>query len=69
MRLTSIRFLAVAILIPSLFAQTPLQLSLKQAVDMALAPDGNTRVKLAEEAIQQAEARSAEAREWLPPRA
>jgi outer membrane protein len=67
MRLTSIRFLAVAILIPGLFAQTPLQLSLKQAVDMALAPDGNTRVKLAEEAIQQAEARSAEARAALLP--
>jgi len=67
MRLTSIRFLAVAILSPGLFAQTPLQLSLKQAVDMALAPDGNTRVKLAEEAIQQAEARSAEARAALLP--
>ena len=32
----------------SLFAQpAALQLSLKQAVDLALAPDGNTRVKLA----------------------
>jgi outer membrane protein len=51
-----------------LFAQTPvLQLSLKQAVDLALAPDGNTRVKLAAEAIRQAEARSAEARAALLP--
>jgi outer membrane protein len=44
-----------------------LQLSLKQAVDLALAPDGNTRVKLAGEAIKQAEARSAEARAALLP--
>jgi outer membrane protein len=51
-----------------LFAQPPvLQLSLKQAVDLALAPDGNTRVKLASEAILQAEARSAEARAALLP--
>jgi outer membrane protein len=51
-----------------LFGQPPvLQLSLKQAVDLALAPDGNTRVKLAAEAIRQAEARSAEARAALLP--
>ncbi|MGD0301818.1 MAG: TolC family protein [Bryobacteraceae bacterium] len=52
----------------TLFAQpTALQLTLKQAVDLALAPDGNTRVKLAAEAIRQAEARSAEARAALLP--
>jgi outer membrane protein len=51
-----------------LFAQPPvLQLSLKQAVDLALAPDGNTRVKLAVESIRQAEARSNEARAALLP--
>jgi len=51
-----------------LFAQpAELQLSLQQAVDLALAPDGNTRVKLALEAIKQAEARSAEARASLLP--
>ena len=51
-----------------LLAQPPvLQLTLKQAVDLALAPDGNTRVKLAAEAIRQAEARSAEARAALLP--
>jgi outer membrane protein len=51
-----------------LFAQPPvLQLNLKQAVDLALAPDGNTRVKLAVESIRQAEARSAEARASLLP--
>ena len=52
----------------TLFAQpTALQLTLKQAVDLALAPDGSTRVKLAAEAIRQAEARSAEARAALLP--
>ena len=51
-----------------LLAQPPVvQLSLKQAVEMALAPDGNTRVKLAEEAIRQTQARSAEARAALLP--
>jgi outer membrane protein TolC len=44
-----------------------LQLSLKQAVEMALAPEGNTRVKLAEEAMKQAEARRLEARAALLP--
>ncbi len=49
------------------FAQSPLQLSLKQAVDIALAPDGSTRVKLAEEAIQQSESRAAQSRAALLP--
>lgn len=44
-----------------------LQLSLKQAVEIALAPEGSTRVKLAEEAIKQAEARVGQARAALLP--
>ena len=44
-----------------------LQLSMKQAVDIALAPEGNTRVKLAEEAIKQAEARANQSRAALLP--
>jgi outer membrane protein len=44
-----------------------LQLSLKQAVDLALAPEGNTRVRLALEDIKQAEARSEETRAALLP--
>ncbi len=65
------------ILIPGLaFSQDPLQrlverdvlsLSLKRAVDLALAPEGNTRVQLAREIIRQAEARSAQARAALLP--
>src|SRR5260370_32536486 len=49
------------------FAQSPLQLSLKQAVDIALAPDASTRVKLAEEAIQQSESRAAQSQAALLP--
>jgi outer membrane protein len=64
----SIRIAVVTVFGPLLFGQpAPLQLSLKQAVDMALAPDGSTRVKLAEETIRQAEARSAETRSALLP--
>lgn len=60
--------LLVAFVACAAWAQQPaLQLSLKQAVDLALAPDGNTRVKLAEETIRQAEARSLEARSTLLP--
>src|SRR5215467_10723886 len=47
--------------------ETALPLGLKQAVDLALAPDGNTRVKLAREAIEQAGARMAESRSALLP--
>jgi len=46
---------------------TGLRLSLKHAVEIALAPDGNARVRLAEESTRQAEARSAQARAALLP--
>jgi outer membrane protein len=63
-----IRHLCAVLVISPLFAQPPvLQLSMKQAVDIALAPDGNTRVKLAEEGIKEAQARSAESRSLLLP--
>jgi len=44
-----------------------LQLSLKQAVELALAPEGSTRVKLAEEALKQARSQADEARAGLLP--
>src|SRR4029079_5594412 len=44
-----------------------LPLSLKRAVEIALAPEGNARVQLAEEAIKQAESRAVEARSALLP--
>ena len=43
-------------------ASAPLELSLKQAVQMALAPDGSARVRIAQQAVRQAQLRSAEAR-------
>jgi len=44
------------------FAQGTLPLSMKRAVEIALAPDGNTRVALAQESIQQAQQRVEQAR-------
>jgi outer membrane protein TolC len=44
-----------------------LQLSLKQAVQLALAPEGNTRVKLAEEDLKQAQSRADQSRAALLP--
>ncbi|HEV2199547.1 MAG TPA: TolC family protein [Bryobacteraceae bacterium] len=46
----------------SVCAQTAMPLSLKRAVEIALAPDGNTRVALAEESIEQAKTRQAQAK-------
>ena len=50
-------FLACIVLSAAANAQTPLSLSLKRAVEIAVAPDGATRLALAEEAIEQAEHR------------
>lgn len=44
-----------------------LQLGLKQAVDLALGPEGNARVRIAEEMIRQAESRAAQSRAALLP--
>jgi outer membrane protein len=44
-----------------------LRLSLKQAVEIAVAPEGNTRVQLAEEAIKQSQSQAGEARAALLP--
>lgn len=52
---------------PILLSAQPLDLSLKQAVDMALAPDGNARVQLVQEAVKQAQSRHAQARAALLP--
>lgn len=49
------------------FAQAPLRLSLKQVVEIATAPEGNTRVKLVAVALDQANARSAQTRAALLP--
>lgn len=44
-----------------------LQLGLKQAVDLALGPEGNARVRIAEELIRQAESRALQSRAALLP--
>ena len=44
-----------------------LQLSLKQAVEIAVAPEGSTRVRLAQEALKQAQTRADQARAALLP--
>ena len=63
------RLLLIAALPILLSAQSPpsLDLSMKQAVDMALAPDGNARVQLVQEAVKQAQSRVAQARAALLP--
>lgn len=45
----------------------PLRLSLKRAVEVALSPEGNTRIQLAAESVRQAQLRSAQARAALLP--
>ena len=62
------RVLSIFLLTASLgLAQSPLPLSMKRAVEIALAPDGSTRAALAQESIQQAKDRVAEARAALLP--
>lgn len=45
----------------------PVELTLRRAVDLALAPDGNTRVAIAQEMVEEAKARSGQARADLLP--
>ncbi|HLG98975.1 MAG TPA: TolC family protein [Bryobacteraceae bacterium] len=66
------KLLAGTIIVAPLFAQLQnrppvLELSLRRAVEIALAPEGNTRVRLAEEALKQAESRANESRAALLP--
>jgi outer membrane protein TolC len=50
-----------------LAAAPPLELSLKRAVQLAVSPEGNTRMRLSGEALKQAESRSAQAHSALLP--
>ncbi len=59
--------LPVVALAATAAAQAPLKLSLKQAVELALSPDGAAQVQLAGEGVRQAQMRSAEARASLLP--
>jgi outer membrane protein TolC len=48
-------------------AAGPIELSLKRAVEVAVSPEGNTKIQLSAEALKQAQARSAQARAALLP--
>jgi outer membrane protein TolC len=48
-------------------AAGPIELSLKRAVEVAVSPEGNTRIQLSDEALKQAQAKSAQARAALLP--
>jgi outer membrane protein TolC len=48
-------------------AAGPIGLSLKRAVEVAVSPEGNTKIQLSGEALKQAQSRSAEARAALLP--
>lgn len=63
------RILPAAFLPVLALSQAPpaLELSLKRSVEIALAPDGNLRAQLVREALDQAKARSAQARAALLP--
>ena len=52
---------------PLAWAAGPLELSLKRAVEIAVSPEGNTRIQLSGEALKQAQSRSAQARAALLP--
>ncbi len=67
MRLIFWSFLLTSIAWAQAGTEPPLRLSLRQAVDIALAPDGAARVKLAREAVEQAETRRLQARAALLP--
>lgn len=45
----------------------PLRLSLKRAVELALSPEGSTRIQLAQELVRQSQSKSAQARAALLP--
>jgi outer membrane protein TolC len=59
--------LAWALLCTAPLVAAPVELSLKRAMQLAVSPEGNTRVRLTEEALKQAESRSAQARGALLP--
>src|SRR5205085_12559443 len=63
------RFNALAVLVlgPAVVAQGTMQLTLKRAVEIALAPEGSERVALARETVAQAESKTLQARNAFLP--
>jgi len=58
---------AWALLCAAPLVAAPVELSMKRAVQLAVSPEGNARVQLTEEALKQAESRSAQSRAALLP--
>ncbi len=56
-----------AVLLAGPLTAQPLELSLKRAVELAISPEGSTRVQLSSEALKQAQSRSAQSRAALLP--
>ena len=67
MRLVSLCLLAAPLIAQDAVERVPVRLSLKRAVEIATSPEGSVQVQLSEEALKQAQARSAEARAALLP--
>jgi outer membrane protein len=59
--------IALSTLAVSAQERSPLRLTMKHAVDLAISPEGSARIQIAGEAIRQAEARVAQARSALLP--
>ncbi|MEO8596129.1 MAG: TolC family protein [Candidatus Solibacter sp.] len=55
------------VLCAAVLRAAPVELSLKRAVQLAVSPEGNARVKLSEEAVKQAQSRSSQAKAALLP--
>jgi hypothetical protein len=68
LRQITIAALLIALVIPARAQERPvLRLSMKRAVEIAMSPEGSARIQLADEAVKQAQSRSAQARAALLP--
>src|SRR5690242_4284518 len=60
------RYLVLTLALP-LFAQPPLRMSMRRAVELAVSPEGNANIRIAGESVKQAQARASQARSALLP--
>ena len=61
------RLILTILLAVPVWAAPPLELSLKRAVQLAISPEGSTRMQLSAEALTQAQQRSRQSRAALLP--
>jgi outer membrane protein len=67
MKLAWIWMAAVSVAAAQQVARGPLDLTLKRAVELAVSPEGSARIQISDEAVKQAQSRSAQARAALLP--